>query len=121
METLRQSGLKLHACLSEHICWWLLYICIAQSHNSILSAYKCWDDSKTSVSTTERLTPNLYNACSFLWTIQYLVGAGFYVIPAYQPADHSVDNTVVSTPAIFLRNWANLWAAISELPNFDTS
>ena len=60
-------------------------------------------------------------ACSFLWTVQYLVGAGFYVIPAYQPADHSVDNTVVSTPAIFLRNWANLWTAISELPNFDTS
>ncbi|CAK0782947.1 hypothetical protein CVIRNUC_006142 [Coccomyxa viridis] len=57
----------------------------------------------------------------FQWVLQYLAGAGFYVIPAYQPADNSVDNTVVSTPAIFLRNWANLWASISDLPGFNTT
>lgn len=33
----------------------------------------------------------------------------------------SVDNTVVSTPGIFLRNWANLWAAITELPLYNTT
>lgn len=59
--------------------------------------------------------------CRFQWVLQYLAGAGFYVIPAYQPADNSVDNTVVSTPAIFLRNWANLWASISDLPGFNTT
>ena len=51
----------------------------------------------------------------FLWVIQYFVGAGFYVIPTYSPADYSVDNTVASTPAVFLRNWANLWSAITEV------
>ena len=50
--------------------------------------------------------------------IQYFVGAGFYVIPSYSPADYSVDNTVTSVPGIFLRNWAGLWAAISDLPTF---
>lgn len=50
--------------------------------------------------------------------IQYFVGAGFYVIPSYSPADFSVDNTVTSIPGIFLRNWAGLWAAISDLPTF---
>ena len=50
--------------------------------------------------------------------IQYFVGAGFYVIPSYSPADHSVDNTVTSVPGIFLRNWAGLWSAISDLPTF---
>ena len=53
--------------------------------------------------------------------LQYLAGAGFYVIPAYQPADNSADNTVVATPAIFLRNWANLWASISDLPSFNAT
>ena len=47
--------------------------------------------------------------------MQYFVGAGFYVIPSYSPADFSVDNTVASTPALFLRNWANLWTAITEV------
>ena len=47
--------------------------------------------------------------------MQYFVGAGFYVIPTYSPADHSVDNLVTSTPALFLRNWANLWTAITEV------
>ena len=47
--------------------------------------------------------------------MQYFVGAGFYVIPTYSPADFSVDNTVASTPALFLRNWANLWTAITEV------
>ena len=47
--------------------------------------------------------------------VQYFVGAGFYVIPTYSPADFSVDNTVASTPAVFLRNWANLWTAITEV------
>lgn len=47
--------------------------------------------------------------------MQYFVGAGFYVIPTYSPADFSVDNTVASTPAIFLRNWANLWTALTEV------
>ena len=61
------------------------------------------------------------HVCRFQWVLQYLVGAGFYVIPAYQPADNSVDNTVVSTPAIFLRNWANLWASISDLPSFNAT
>ena len=51
----------------------------------------------------------------FLWTVQYFVGAGFYVIPTYSPSDFSADNTVASTPAVFLRNWANLWSAISEV------
>ena len=46
--------------------------------------------------------------CRLLWAVQYFVGAGFYVIPTYSPADHSVDNLVTSTPALFLRNWANL-------------
>ena len=50
-----------------------------------------------------------------LWAVQYFVGAGFYVIPTYSPADHSVDNLVTSTPALFLRNWANLWTAITEV------
>lgn len=50
-----------------------------------------------------------------LWAIQYFVGAGFYVIPTYSPADHSVDNLVTSTPALFLRNWVNLWTAITEV------
>lgn len=59
--------------------------------------------------------------CRFLWTVQYLVGAGFYVIPAYQPADNSADNTVCSVPGIFQRNWANLWAAITDLPVYSTS
>ena len=53
--------------------------------------------------------------CRFTWAVQYFVGAGFYVIPSYSPADFSVDNTVVSTPALFLRNWANLWTAITEV------
>ena len=56
--------------------------------------------------------------CRFLWVIQYFVGAGFYVIPSYSPADHSVDNTVTSIPGVFLRNWAGLWSAISDLPTF---
>ena len=47
--------------------------------------------------------------------MQYFVGAGFYVIPTYSPADHSVDNLVTSTPALFLRNWVNLWTAITEV------
>ncbi len=51
----------------------------------------------------------------FTWAVQYFVGAGFYVIPTYSPADHSVDNLVTSTPALFLRNWANLWTAITEV------
>ena len=51
----------------------------------------------------------------FLWVVQYFVGAGFYVIPTYSPSDYSVDNTVASTPAVFLRNWANLWSAITEV------
>ena len=51
----------------------------------------------------------------FLWVVQYFVGAGFYVIPTYSPSDYSVDNTVASTPAVFLRNWANLWTAITEV------
>ena len=50
-----------------------------------------------------------------LWAIQYFVGAGFYVMPTYSPADHSVDNLVTSTPALFLRNWVNLWTAITEV------
>ena len=54
-------------------------------------------------------------SCRFTWAVQYFVGAGFYVIPSYSPADFSVDNTVVSTPALFLRNWANLWTAITEV------
>lgn len=58
--------------------------------------------------------------CRFLWTVQYLVGAGFYVIPAYQPSDCSVDNTVSSVPGIFVRNWANLWAAITDLPTYSS-
>ena len=37
------------------------------------------------------------------------------MIPTYSPADFSVDNTVASTPALFLRNWANLWTAITEV------
>ena len=53
--------------------------------------------------------------CRLLWAVQYFVGAGFYVIPTYSPADHSVDNLVTSTPALFLRNWANLWTAITEV------
>ncbi len=53
--------------------------------------------------------------CRYLWVVQYFVGAGFYVIPTYSPADFSVDNTVASTPAVFLRNWANLWTAITEV------
>ena len=53
--------------------------------------------------------------CRMLWVAQYFVGAGFYVIPTYSPADHSVDNLVTSTPALFLRNWANLWTAITEV------
>ena len=57
----------------------------------------------------------------FLWTVQYLVGAGFYVIPAYQPADNSVDNTVLSVPAMFQRNWGNLWAAITDLPSYQSA
>ena len=63
--------------------------------------------------------PDSTLVCRFQWVLQYLAGAGFYVIPAYQPADNSADNTVVSTPAIFLRNWANLWASISDLPSFN--
>lgn len=51
----------------------------------------------------------------FLWTVQYFVGAGFYVIPTYSPSDFSADNTVASTPAVFLRNWANLWSSITEV------
>jgi hypothetical protein len=47
--------------------------------------------------------------------VQYFVGAGFYVIPTYSPSDFSVDNSVASTPAVFLRNWANLWTAITEV------
>ena len=54
-------------------------------------------------------------SCRFTWAVQYFVGAGFYVIPTYSPADFSVDNTIVSTPALFLRNWANLWTAITEV------
>lgn len=46
------------------------------------------------------------------------MGAGFYVMPSYSPADHSADNTVTSIPGIFLRNWASLWAAISDLPTY---
>ena len=57
----------------------------------------------------------------FLWVVQYLVGAGFYVIPAYSPADNSVDNTVVSAPLIFQRNWANLWAAVTDLPSYNST
>ena len=57
----------------------------------------------------------------FLWVVQYFVGAGFYVIPAYQPADNSVDNTVCSVPGVFLRNWANLWAAITDLPTYNST
>ena len=59
--------------------------------------------------------------CRFLWVVQYFVGAGFYVVPAYQPADFSADNTVVSVPGMFLRNWANLWAAITDLPNYSNT
>ncbi|CAL8466352.1 g5888 [Coccomyxa elongata] len=65
--------------------------------------------------------PNVSTLSRFLWVVEYFVSAGFYVIPAYHPADYSVDNTVVSTPGIFLRNWANLWAAITELPLFNTT
>ncbi|KAK9918033.1 hypothetical protein WJX75_000696 [Coccomyxa subellipsoidea] len=63
--------------------------------------------------------PNVSTLSRFLWVIEYLVGAGMYVIPAYHPADYSVDNTVVSTPNIFLRNWAHLWSSISELPVYN--
>ena len=59
--------------------------------------------------------------CRFLWVVQYFVGAGFYVIPAYQPADNSVDNTVTSVPGIFTRNWANLWAAVTDLPTYNST
>ena len=41
--------------------------------------------------------------CRFLWVLQHLAGAGFYVISAYQPANNSADITAVSAPAIFLR------------------
>ena len=61
---------------------------------------------------------SMSHLCRFLWVIQYFVGAGFYVIPSYSPADHSVDNTVTSIPGIFLRNWANLWSAISDQSTF---
>lgn len=56
-----------------------------------------------------------FSGCRFTWAVQYFVGAGFYVIPTYSPSDFSADNTVTSTPALFLRNWANLWAAITEV------
>ena len=70
---------------------------------------------------THARCPDVTPVCRFLWVLQYLAGAGFYVIPAYQPADNSADNTVVATPAIFLRNWANLWASISDLPSFNAT
>lgn len=57
----------------------------------------------------------------FLWVMQYLVGAGFYVIPAYMPADSSADNVVAANPEVFTRNWANLWTAITEVPTFNST
>lgn len=60
-------------------------------------------------------------ACRFLWVVQYLVGAGFYVIPAYMPADNSADQIVAANPDVFARNWANLWTAITEVPTFNST
>ena len=45
----------------------------------------------------------MFHGCRFTWAVQYFVGAGFYVIPTYSPSDFSADNTVTSTPALFLR------------------
>lgn len=53
--------------------------------------------------------------------VQYLVGAGFYVIPAYMPADNSVDRQTAASPDVFARNWANLWTAITEVPTFNST
>ena len=68
----------------------------------------------------ERYCDLLCHHCRFQWTLEYLVGAGFYVIPAYQPSDCSVDNTVCAVTGLFMRNWANLWAAITDLPIYQT-
>ncbi len=61
----------------------------------------------------------MFHGCRFTWAVQYFVGAGFSVIPTYSPSDFSADNTVTSTPALFLRNWANLWSAITEVRVID--
>ena len=53
--------------------------------------------------------------------VQYLVGAGFYVIPAYMPADSSADQIVAANPDVYARNWANLWTAITEVPTFNST
>ena len=53
--------------------------------------------------------------------VQYLVGAGFYVIPAYMPADNSADQIVAANPDVYARNWANLWTAITEVPTFNST
>ncbi|KAK9846255.1 hypothetical protein WJX81_000135 [Elliptochloris bilobata] len=65
--------------------------------------------------------PNDSTLNRFLWVVQYLVGAGFYVIPAYMPADNSADHIVAATPDVFARNWANLWTAITEVPTFNST
>ena len=62
-----------------------------------------------------------WRACRFLWVIQYLVGAGFYVIPAYMPADNSADQIVAANPDVFVRNWANLWTAITDVPTYNST
>ena len=103
---------------------------VAKSVQGQTIGYRYLNNSSASTVACRRLTTGLCAhaccldatpVCRFLWVLQYLAGAGFYVIPAYQPADNSADNTVVATPAIFLRNWANLWASISDLPSFNAT
>ena len=57
----------------------------------------------------------------FLWVIQFYVGNGFYVaIDFHGQGSSTVDQTIVSTPAVFQQNWIALATAIKSLPTYDT-
>jgi hypothetical protein len=47
-----------------------------------------------------------------LWQVEYLVSQGFYVFLDFHPTSDVTDPNV-KDPALFAKNWGNLWAALA--------
>jgi hypothetical protein len=53
----------------------------------------------------------------YLWSLQWLVANGFYVLAEYRPS--SADPTAASADA-FVDAWRWLWGRVACLPNFES-
>jgi len=71
-------------------------------------------DPKTSVCNTAIPHPSLTHQ-RFLWTIDYFVKAGFYVIIDYHPMG---EEQYANDPKVFVQKWRDLWLSITRMPDF---